>query len=793
MLKNYLKIALRNMSKYKFYTFINVSGLATGIASVILIFLFVQNELTFDAFHKNADDIYLVQKYRTTALGLKVLNDTWIPLAKQLKTDYPQVKDCVRLFDENLWVEYNGKKFKERITYADPSILKVFSFPVVQSNTDELMKERNSIVISDEIAKKYFGNENPVGKILRIAFDEDYVVKGVFDEIPQNSSIPMNILAHFESAIDPSNQEMNNNWNGAFLYTYIQLDKNVSAAGMENLLPGLVKKIWGEEGENGTKQLQLKLLPLKDFHDAENNTRTFAYILICIAAAIILIASFNFINLSTSRSLERVREIGIRKVLGAGKNQLIKQFIGESLIVSFISLLIGIGLAEFLLPYLNEIYSIDLAFNYLHVDTLIVLLGISIFIGLLSGAYPAFLLSKYPAVDTVKGVVIKSGGNTLVRNSLVIVQFAISIFLLIGTLIVLNQTEHMKNHNVNFTRENIVVIPVELSDFADRETARNKIELFKEELKKLHDVKNVASAMSVPGEIVDANVFAWPEGWTSKDPLRMRITAIDENFISLYQIPLIEGRNFSQDMQTDKDAGIILNESAMTAMGWQSAMGKKVKVGRTEYTVVGVVRDYNTESLENEVRPLLHFYRTTESSAHRFISVKINTADVSSVISFIKSKWKLVDESRDFEYFFLDETFNRLFSTQERTFTVVSYFSIIAVVIACLGLLGLASYTVVRRSKEIGIRKILGATVPNIFLLVSKKFLLLVLTANLVAWPVAWYLMNEWLQNFAYRTSVNFTPFIIAGVMTLLIAWISISFIAVRAAMTNPVESLRYE
>ena len=793
MIKNYLKIALRNLIKFKFYSFINIAGLAAGIASVILIFLFIRNELTYDTFHKNADDIYLVQKYRTTALGLKILNDTWIPLLKEMKADYPQIKNGTRLFDDDIWIEYEGKKFKEDVTFADPSILNVFSFPLTTQDTANPLKERHSIVISIDIAKKYFGNENPIGKTLKIDFDNDYTVRGVFDDIPKNSSIPMDILANFESAIDPSNEKLNNNWNGAFLYTYIQLKNNVKPADLESQLPVMVKKIWGEDGPNGTKQLKLKLLPLTDLHNDENNTRTFAYILICIAAAIILIASFNFVNLSTARSLERVREIGMRKVLGAGKNQLIKQFLGESLLLSIVSLLLGIGLAELLLPSLNKIYNIDLTFNYFNPITFFVLMGICLFIGIFSGAYPAFLLSKFPAVDSVNGVVNRSGGGSFVRNTLVVVQFAITIFLLIGTAIVLDQTEYMKNHNVNFQKKNIVVIPVALSDFADRENGKNKIDLFKEEIIKNSSIVNVSSAMSVPGDITNANVFAWPEGWTSSDPLRMRITAIDENFLKLYKIPIIEGRNFSKDLPTDKDNGIILNESAMKDMGWQTAVGKKVKIGKKNYTVVGVVKDYNTESLELEVRPLIHFYRTTESSANKFISVKINTSAVSSTISFLKSKWQLIDPERDFRYFFMDENFNRLFASQERMAKVVGYFSIIAIIIACLGLLGLASYNVVRRTKEIGIRKTLGATVSNIFVLVSKRFILLVLAANLFAFPLAWYLMNKWLQEFAFRTTISLTPFILSGLITLIIAWLSISFIAVKAALTNPVNSLRYE
>ena len=795
MLKNYLKIAFRNIVRFKIFSFINIFGLAVGIASSILIFLFVRNELTYDGFHKNADDIFLIQKYRHTALGLKVLNDTWIPLLPTLKDDYVNIEGGTRLFDQDVWIQTtDNKKFKEDVTFADPSVLSVFTFPLKSGDAATALNNKNSIVISEKIAEKYFGNENPIGKNLKIDFDNNYMVTGVLDKVPVNSTISTELIAPFASVIDENDPEYQKDWNGAFLYTFVKLKHGTTAASLESQLPGFVKHIWGEDGPNGSKQLDLKLLPLKDWHNDEANTRTFAYILIFIAIVILVIASVNFMNLSISRSLERAKEIGMRKVLGAGKSQLIKQYLGESLFMSFFSLLIGLGISELLIPVINDLYALDISHNFFFEPLNIsILLAVCVSVGVLSGIYPALVLSRFKTINSLSGEIKSSKEGIFFRNALVTIQFVLSIVLIAGTIIVHNQTNFMKDHNTNFDKDNIVVLPVALGDFGDKKAAINKIELFKNELRNNSNILDVSSSMSVPGDVTNANVFATPEDWQSPEPLRMRITANDENFFNIYKIDLLEGRDFSKEMSTDKDDAIIINESALKAMGWSTAVGKKVKIGRKFFNVIGVVKDYNTESLEVAVRPLIHFYRTTESSAPRFISVKYIGKNTETVLSFLKNKWKELDPERSFSYTFMDSQFEKLYASQDRMVTVVSYFSILAIIIASLGLFGLLTFNIVQRRKEIGIRKVLGSTIPGILYLLTKRYFILILIANLVAAPLTYYLMNKWLQQFAYRIGINVWIFFAAAVIVLLISAVTIAIQAIKAATENPVNSLRYE
>ena len=795
MIRNYLKIAFRNIVRFKVFSTINIFGLAVGIASSILIFLFVRNELSYDAFHKNADDIYLVQKYRHTAVGLKILNDTWIPLLQKLENDYADVDGGTRLFNSNDWVQTTGKhKFRENITYADPSILTVFTFPLKLGDPSTALKNKNSIVISGEIAKKYFGDDNPIGKSLEINFSNNYTITGVLDKVPQNSTISTDFIAPFGSAVDENDPKVQKNWNGAFLNTFVKLKDGATGAAIEAQMPEFIKNIWGEDGPNGSKQLELKLLPLLDWHNNLANTRTFAYILIFIAIVILIIASVNFMNLSTSRSLERAKEIGMRKVLGAGKPQLIKQYLGESIFMSFLSLLIGLGISELLIPVMNDLYKLDISHSFFFVpSTILILLAICISVGVVSGIYPALVLSHFRALDSLSGEVKTSKKGIFFRNILVTIQFALSVILIAGTIIVWNQTNYMKDHNTNFDKDNVVVLPVSLGDFGDRKAAVNKIELFKNELKRNSNIIDVSSSMSVPGNVTNANVFATPEDWKSPQPLRMRITANDEDFFKIYKIDFIDGRNFSKEMTTDKKDAIILNESAMKDMGWIKAIGKKVKIGGSFFSVIGVVKDYNTESLEVEVRPLIHFYRTTESSAPRFLSVKYNSKNTEAVLAFLKSKWRDLDPERSFDYFFADKNFEMLYASQDRMVTVVSYFSILAIIIASLGLFGLLAFNIVQRRKEIGIRKVLGSSTSGILLLLTKKYLLLIILANLIAFPLTFYLMNQWLHEFAYRISINAWSFFIAGFIVLAIASLSICIQAIKAATENPVNSLRYE
>lgn len=790
MIQSYIRIALRYLIKHRVYSLINILGLAAGITSCVLIFLFAKHELTYDAFHRDADRIFLVQKHRTTALGLKILGDTWTPLLPALIRDVSGVENGVRMWSSKRWVQLNERKFEEEVTYADPDILKVFDFPL-QSGAAESLNDPSSLFITQSAAKQYFGSENPVGKTLTINFDKNFVVRGILADIPQNSSVTIRFLAPLASFLDLTDPEVQNYWGGSFLTTFIKLKQGTSPAAFEKQMISVVKKQFGDDGPNGTKQLQLKLLPLRDYRDYEFNTRIYAYALLCIAFGIIAIASINYMNLATARAMERVREIGMRKVLGAGRTQLMRQFLGESVSTALIAMLLGIGLAELLLPLVNGLYRIQLSLNFFESSLLGVIAGSTLLSGALSGIYPALILSGFKILDSLKGQKIKSTAGRSLRQILVTLQFVITTVLIIGTLTVWHQIAFMKSHHLNFDQHNVIVIPLSLRDFSDPDASVSSVEAFKNDLRQQAGVVSVSSSMSVPGRVQEANSFVWPEDWKSEDPLRMRWTTIDEKFFATYRMELAEGRNFS--LISDKDESVIINETALKAMGWSTAANKKVKIGSKFYTVVGVVKDYHTESLQRAVAPVVHYYRTSESQSLRYVSVRLKPETIAPTIEWIARRWQKLDPSREFSYFFVDDHFNRLYQNEERMGKVIGVFATLAIGIACLGLFGLISFTVTQKTKEIGIRKILGASVPSIVYLLSRKMIAGTLLASVLAWPLAYFALERWLQDFAFRIQLGVGVFIVATLTGAAIAFVTVVVQAVRAAGANPVNALRYE
>lgn len=806
MFANYLKITFRNLLRHRGHAFINILGLSIGIAAAILIFLYARNELSYDAFHENGDKTYIVYKERNTATGTQILYDTWIPLANELKQDYPEVVSASRAFTRNRWVISGDNKFQDRVTYADPAFLEIFTFPLADGGSESVLKERSAVILSQEIAEKYFGNENPIGKTISINYRNEYTVRGILAPVPENSTIEVDLLVNVESLIDPDDEDAQQNWNSAFLETYIQLNTAESAAALQAKLPGLVEKTWGTDGPNGSKNHQLKLLPITGFYNAQTSANRYAYILLGIAAMILLIASINFMNLATSRSLDRAREIGMRKVLGAQRMQLIWQFLGESLMLSMLALIIGVGLAKLLLPAFNTLYELTLTFDIganLPVIGTLLLLGLSV--GLISGSYPALVLSGFKPIDTLKNASgmakEKFGGKwrhrllstANVRKTLVVVQFGLSIILILGTIIVWQQIEHMKSQDLNFRQDNIVAIPVNVGDFSDREAAAVHLQALKDELLQTAGIRGVASSSGVPGEYPNMNTFAWPEDWQREEPLRIRVAVADENFFEVFGMEILEGRNFSTEFSTDADEAIILNEAAVEAMGWQTAIGKTVRRGNRPFTVIGVVKDFHFESLQNEIIPVIHHYRPTESRAHNYMSVAVAGKNLSGVLSLLQDKWVSLDPQRSFDYFFVNERFAEQYRAEERMGTVSGFFSLIAISIACLGLFALASFTVARKTREIGIRKTLGATVPGIVRLIATSFLKLVVVALAVAGPLAYFLMDRWLADYPYRIAIGWEVFAATIAVTLLITALAIGYQTIRAALSNPVDALRYE
>lgn len=792
MFSNYLKIALRSMRKHKSYTFINLLGFSTSIAAALLIGLYALEELQYDHFHENGEDIYMVYKERNTPTGVQPTYDTWAPLLDALRNDYPAIQNGSRTYRGLGWVSYGDERHEEYINYVDSSFFDVFSFKLKKGNAQKPFKHLYSAIISQEKASKYFGNEEAIGKTITIDHDTDYEVVGILDEIPTNSSLNPEILILLPSVDDYD--DFSQSWNGSFLYTYIQLHPNSNAEELTAKFPEFITKIWDAE-EN--KRTTIKLLPLLDQQDQLNDNRKYAYMLLIVTLAIILIACINYINLSTARTLDRSREVGMRKVLGAQRSSLIGQFLGESVIVCFISVSLGLLMAELFAPVFNQIFLTELKLDFWQKPMVILgLLMGSILLGVLAGIYPSLLFSNFKPIDSLRTRLNNSRKGLSARNVLVSLQFVFSIMLIVSTLVIYQQVEFMKHANMAFDKENLVVIPVELQDFSNQEVAAQKLERFKNELAQHSSVSSLSSSSHIPGNWSGWFMFAYPEGWESDNPMRVRRAFMDEKYFPTYGIKMLAGRNFRKDSEQDRQQSLILNLAAAEAFGWtvEDAVGKTVRVGReTQIEVVGVVDNYKFESLQNQVQLVLHFYRPPENGVHNFITAKIAGKDMSHTLSHFDQQWQTLDPSRSFEYFFVDENLGQLYETEERLTSIILVFAILAIVIACMGVFGLAAFTAEKRTKEISIRKVLGASTYDIILLMSKDITTLVLISFVIAAPFSFFLMQEWLSDFAYRMNWNILVFILGGFIPLVIAWSNVGFHALKLAYINPAESLKDE
>jgi putative ABC transport system permease protein len=792
MLRNYLKIAIRNIWKRKEYSFINVFGLSLGVAATILLFLYGQYELSWDEFNKKSENIYQVYKERVTPSGTQDTFDTWVPLRSELLSTYPVIEKAVRVYNTSIWVEGNEKKFQETVTYTDDSLFDMFSFNLQKGDLSNPFPDLHSAIISKDIAQKYFGDTDPIGKVLRLNFDQNYVVSGVLEDIPQNSSVQMDIAVLGESSSDY--EDFKDNWNNSFLNTYILLQPGASSDELEAQFPDFITKIWDEETASRTN---FKLMPLTELNDNFANSDQYAYIHIAIALVIIVIAGINFMNMSTARSIERAKEVGMRKALGARRFQVIRQFLGEAILLSVVAVLFGILMAELALPYFNSLYNVGLSFDVLgNLSNIGLLLGFTLLIGLLAGGYPAFYLSKFQSVETLRGKIQSRAGGAGIRHGLLVAQFAITIVLIVGTLVVRDQIQYMKNANLGFEKENTLVINVAQDDFDNPEQAQTRLQTFKDQLSQMSEVVSVASSQNVPGQWSSSFTFVIPEGHENQDPMRVRFSFMDHNFFETWGIELLEGRSFREGSEVDMRGKIIVNKSALEEFGCIEGVGKQIGLGSsgsTKIEVIGVVEDYNFQSLQNPVAPILHVYRPPENGIHNFITVKLQTSDLSAAMASLREQWNIMDPSREMNYFFADQNFNEQYQRQEQLATIGGSFSILAIIVACLGLLGLVSLMIRQRIKEIGVRKVLGASVGRILVLLSGDYLKLVAVGFVIAAPVAWYLMQQWLQDYAYHIELGFGVFAMAGVIALTIAVGVVCLQAYRAARVNPVESLRDE
>lgn len=806
MIKNYLRIFFRNFTRNKGYSLINILGLTIGMACCLLILLYGQYELSYDRYHEKSGQIYRVCVGAIMGGNEVKSAQSSPPMAKTLIEEYPEVLNAVRIFNEiSPLVRYKENIFKEnRWFFADASFFDIFTVSFIKGNPKTALTQPGTVVITQSTAKKYFGNENPLGKRLLLDKERDILVTGVVKDVPPNSHFHFDFLASLVSLqfVTQSQQWLGNN-----VYTYITLKENHPPEKLEAKFPALIRKHVGPQIQTvlGVSYDQLlargdayeiTLQPITDIHlhsdlDYEleaNGNATYVYIFLLIAFAVLLIACFNYMNLSTARSARRAKEVGIRKVLGAGRYHLISQFLADTILMSLFSFLLALIVVHLFLPLFNTLVNKELSINYFgNLFLLPILAAAVLLVGITAGSYPAFYLTSFNPVETLKGNLKSIGKNVLLRNGLVILQFIISIFLLIGTFVVYNQLGYIKNLKLGFRKEQVVVIK-------NAGSLGQQVETFKHELQQYPNIISVCNTQTLPGKPFLAHTHQLKDSPDEQKQVLWTMWA-DHDFAETYQIEMSKGRFFSKDRPADSTA-IILNETAAKIFALSKPLGREIIFITNQkpetYQVIGVVKDFHFESLHQKIRPLA-IKLLPDKQTGEYISVRLTPNNLIDTLALLESKWKKFARGQSFEYVFFDEDIAKLYRPEQVTGQVYGIFSLLAIVIACLGLFGLASFTIEQRTKEIAIRKVIGASTANIGVLLCKESTKWVLMANMIAWPLAYYVMNNWLRNFAYRITIGAEIFFLAGLLALVIALLTISYHIVKAALANPIKGLKYE
>ena len=809
MIKNYFKIALRNLAKYKFISFINLFGLTVGITCCLLITTYILNELSYDRYNEKADNIYRITRSFNNEEGVVSLKLSTVapPFGYYLPTDFPEIQKMTRLLDNGLTpLRYGEKRINEKnVNFADENIFDVFSIKVLKGNPKTALSAPFSAMLTEAVAKKYFGDEDPINKTLRWNNQFDLKVTGIYKAFPTNAHMHPGMFISFNTLKDKDvygEEGMRTNWGNNSFFTYLLLPKNYDPNRMIARFPAFLdKRMSGEEyvGSQPSKFTKLDLQKLTDIHlyshtdyEAEPNGEiSRVYIFGAIALFILLIACINYMNLSTARSALRGREIGIRKVMGAGKKELIMQFLSESVLLAWVAIVLAIVLLYVSLPWLNDVSGQALSVNILLKWQVLVPVFLAPFIiGIVSGLYPALFMSSFQPVKTLKGLFKAGGSGISFRKVLVVTQFAISIILIITTAIVFQQLNYMQKKSLGFERDHVVIMPY-------NNAIKDKYDAFRNELLANTGFKNVARSSRIPsGRLLDA-MGASTKSSDSMAPVKtdIKFLSVDYDFIPTYNIPMAAGRNFSKEYGTDT-LNFVLNESAINAIGWKSAqdaIGKDFKYGGTTGHVIGVIKDFHFESMHQKIVPIVLQVFPPSNVFFNNLTVKLSGNNVQSSLAYLEKTWNKFLPETPYQYTFLDENFDALYQSEQRQGTIFTVFACIAIFIACLGLFGLSAFTITQRVKEIGVRKVLGASVSTIVALLSKDFLLLVLIAAIIAFPIAWYAMSNWLKDFAYRINIAWWVFVMAAIVALVIALFTVGFQAIKAALANPVKSLRTE
>ena len=789
MLKSYLTVALRSLRRHRAYSFINIAGLAVGMACVLLIVLYIQDERSYDQYHVKKDRIYrLVTGVAQAAYdGIAKVPGAWGPAALE---DLPGIEAMARLrFSSTVLVNRGDLQFYEGGGfYTDPAVFDVFSFAMQQGDPATALDDPNGIVLTESLARKYFSEENPLGQTLTFDNQQERIVTGVLADVPANSHFTFTFLLPI--AAEPDSLQYD--WVRNQHYTYVLLEANTAPEAVRAQMPAVLARRIGEEAAaNYTPRLQA----LTDIHlgsnlwreMAVNGNRDYLYLFGAVAFFILLIACINFMNLATARSARRAREVGVRKASGARRSALMQQFLGESILMSVIAVVLAVGLVSLLLPSFNQITGKTLSLGVLlESGMLLGLVSLTLFVGLLAGSYPAFVLSAFRPVSVLKGDVAGPGRVGL-RKALVVFQFAISIILIVAVGVIDNQLHFIQSKDLGFNKDQIVIVPIR-----DNAMTAN-LETIKQEFLNQPGVISVAASGNLPGG-GDWGFPLYPEGIPDDQRPPARILAVDHDFIDTYQMEIVAGRSFT-DQGIDAQGAFMLNEEAARQIGWDNPVGKTMglppSISPEALTVVGVVQDFHFRSLHESIGPLVFF--KPQPFWFSLFSIRISPDNVETTLARIEEVWDRFDPVHPLTHSFLDQTFQALYQSEALVRTLLNYAMALAILIACLGLFGLAAFTAEQRTKEIGIRKVLGASASGIVLLLSKDFARLVAVAFVVAAPLAYFAMNRWLEAFAYQIDLSWPLFLVAGLTALAIALLTVGYQAVRAALADPVKALRYE
>ncbi|MBO6623060.1 MAG: ABC transporter permease [Balneola sp.] len=813
MFRNYLKITFRNLWNNKSYSFINIVGLAFGLASCIIILLYVNNELSYDKHHKKANRIARVASFIDFSGSYLELATTSAPMGPTLRNDYTEVEDMVRFRPRGEFLVRSGDvNIKESdIIFSDPSVFNVFTIPVIHGNAETALLEPYTLALSRSKALKYFGTENVVGKTLLLDDDQTFKITAVYEDMPETSHFNFEFLLSMETNADEAN---NGVWISNNFRTYLLLKEGTDLKAFEEnfksikktyIEPQLIQFTGNtlEDFQEAGNSIEYELQPLTDIHlhsdlVAEfepNGNIKYVFLFSGLAGFILILACINFMNLSTARSVKRAKEVGIRKTLGSVRKQLVTQFFTESILLCLFSFLIALLIVELTLPFFSNLSGTNLVSNYFSNTNLILsIAGIVLVTGLLSGSYPAVMLSGFQPIKVLKGVLDK--GTSRFRSLLVVFQFSVSLVVIIGLLVINKQLNFIQNQSLGFQKEQTVIIH-------DAYTLDTNLNVYKEELLKEPEFKSatISSYLPVSGFSMNDQTF-WPKG---DDPVQgntssTQVWRVDTDYIPTLGMEIIEGRNFSEDRGAD-DNTVILNEALANRFGFEEPLGEVITTftqkpdgsfdteNLREFTVIGIVKNFHFRSLRENIAPLGLFKGTSRGN----VIFKIDSQDAGAALSKLENSWKEMAPGQPFSYSFLDERFDRMYRTENRVSNLVFAFSVLIIIIACLGLFGLSAYSAEQRTKEIGIRKVLGASVSGIVSLVSKDFLKLILISFLIAAPVGYFIMQQWLKEFTYKTNIGFDVFLISGIGIVVIASITVSWQSIKAALTNPVKSLKSE